>query len=234
MLSNSWSNYSPYFTEDSLIAGFTNRYFPYTSANDRSEFAKILKLDYRNIVIPKQVHSNTVTICTKAGNNNDTDGIITSNKELVLSIQVADCTPIYLFDKQRNIIGLVHAGWRGVHSGIIENSITQMKELDSKSTAIKVLLGPSIRQCCFEVGPEVSKLFNYKFQQNGKKDKTQLDLQGVVVEKLVNMGIQSKNIIDVKECTCCSDRYHSFRRDGDKAGRMIAMFGWQNNNEILK
>ena len=109
-----------------------------------------------------------------------------------------------------------------------------MKELDSKSTDIRVLLGPSIRQCCFEVGPEVSKLFNYKFQQKGKEDRTQLDLQGVVVEKLVNMDIQSKNIINVNECTCCSDKYHSFRRDGDKAGRMIAMFGWKNNEGIQK
>ena len=229
MLSNSWSNYSPYFSEDYLIAGFTNRYFPYTSANDRSEFAKILILDYINIVIPKQVHSNKIDICAKSGNINDTDGLITSNKELVLSIQVADCIPIYLFDTKKFNIGLVHAGWRGVHSGIIENSITRMKELDSKPTDIKVLLGPSIRQCCFEVGPEVSKLFGNKFQQKGKEDKTQLDLQGVVVEKLLNKDIQSKNIIDINECTCCSDKYHSFRRDGDKAGRMIAMFGWKNN-----
>ena len=234
MSSNSWSNYSHYFSEDNLIVGFTNRYFPYTSANDRSEIAKILKLDYTNIVIPKQVHSNTVTICTKVGNINDTDGIITSDKDLVLSIQVADCIPIYLFDKQNHNIGLVHAGWRGVHSGIIENGIEQIKKLDSDPNDIKIILGPSIRQCCFEIGPEVSKLFDDKFQKKVRKDKTQLDLQGVVVEKLVNMGIQLKNIIDVKECTCCSDRYHSFRRDGDKAGRMIAMIGWKNNEGIQK
>jgi YfiH family protein len=229
MLSNSWSNYSHYLSEDNLIAGFTNRYFPYTSANDRSEFAKILILDSKNIVIPKQVHSNTVTICTKAGNIDNSDGIVTTKKELILSIQVADCIPIFLFDIQNHNIGLVHAGWRGVYSGIIENSITQIKELDSKPTDIKVLLGPSIRQCCFEVGPEVSKLFNNKFQLKGKEERTLLDLQGVVVEKLINMNIQSNDIIDINECTCCSDKYHSFRRDGDKAGRMIAMFGRKNN-----
>ena len=232
MLSNSWSNYSHYFSEDYLIAGFTNRYFPYTPANDRSEFAKILKLDYRNIVIPRQVHSSTVTICTKAGNIDNSDGIVTTEEELILSIQVADCIPIFLFDMQNHNIGLVHAGWRGVHSGIIGNSITQMKELSLKPTDIKVLLGPSIRQCCFEVGPEVSKLFSNKFQLKGKEDKTQLDLQGVVVEKLANMNIQSNNIIDINECTCCSDKYHSFRRDGEKAGRMIALFGWKNNSGI--
>ena len=227
MYSKAWSDYSSYFSTNNLIAGFTNKHFPYSPTNDRTEFAKELKLDYRNIAIPQQIHSNTVTICTKEGNIGESDGIITNNKELVLSIQVADCIPIYLFDKQNNNIGLVHAGWRGVKDGIIENGIEQMKKLNSDLNDIEIILGPSIRQCCFEVGPEVGKLFNYKFQQKGKEGKTQLDLQGVVIEKLINMNIQSKNIIDVKECSFCSGQYHSFRRDGAKAGRMIAMFGWQ-------
>lgn len=226
MSKNSWSNYSHYFTEDSLIAGFTNQYFSCSSVNDRIEFAKILNLNTKNIVVPKQVHSNNVIIGTKAGNFIDTDGIVTNNKDLILSIQVADCIPIYLFDKQSHNIGLVHAGWRGVTAGIIENSIERMKELDSISTNIKVLLGPSIRQCCFEVGLEVGKLFDGKFQEIGKGDRTQLDLQGVVMQKLINMDIQRKNISDINECTCCSDQYHSFRRDGNKAGRMIAMMGF--------
>ena len=227
MLINSWSDYSSYFSDKSIIAGFTNQYHSFSPVNDRIEFAKILKLDYRNIVIPKQIHSNNIAVCTKAGNIIDTDGIITNNKDLILSIQVADCIPIYLYDKNKNIIGLVHAGWRGVNSGIIEKSITKMMELGSESISIKVLLGPSIRQCCFEIGYEVGKLFDKKFQTINKNNKTQLDLQGVVVDKLINLDIQNKNIIDINECTCCSDKYHSFRRDSYKAGRMIAMIGWR-------
>lgn len=226
MLINLWTDYSPNFSEKFIIAGFTNQYYPFSSEKDRIEFAKILKLDHKNIVVPKQVHSNNVIIGTKAGNIIDTDGIITNNKDLILSIQVADCIPIYLFDKQNHNIGLVHAGWRGVTAGIIENSIERMKELDSISTNIKVLLGPSIRQCCFEVGLEVGKLFSNQFQKIGKDDRTQLDLQSVVIAKLINMDIQSKNISDINECTCCSEQYHSFRRDGNKAGRMIAMMGF--------
>jgi YfiH family protein len=226
MLKNSWSDYSSYFSEKSIFAGFTNQYYPLATADERVEFAKILKLDYKNIVIPKQIHSNNISICTKAGNIVDTDGIITNNKKLVLSIQVADCIPIYLYDDQNQNIGLVHAGWRGVNSGIIENSIEKMKKLDSKSIDIKVLLGPSIRQCCFEIGPEVGKLFDPKFQETGIGDRTHLDLQSAVIDKLINMNIQIKNIIDIKECTCCSDQYHSFRRDGSKAGRGIAMMGF--------
>jgi len=225
-----WSDYSSCLSAEHIVAGFTNQFYPYSSENDRSEFAKILKINYQNIIIPKQVHSNNVYICTQPGTISDTDGVITKNKDLILSIQVADCIPIYLHDEKNQNIGLIHAGWRGVTSGIVENGIKKMIELDSKTGNMKVLLGPSIRQCCFEIGPEVGKLVDKKFQKNGQGNRTKLDLQGVVVEKLIKLNINSSNIIDVKECTHCSGQYHSYRRDGNKAGRMIAMIGWRTNN----
>ena len=228
MYKKTWSDYSSYFSAKSLIAGFTNKHFPHSSSNDRIEFAKILKLNFEKLIILQQIHSGNVTICNESGQLLDTDGIITNDKIFVLSLQVADCIPLYLYDVQNKNIGIIHAGWRGVASGIIENSITELNKLASNPINIKVLLGPSIRQCCFEVGPEVAKLFNNKYQVIGKNDRMQLDLQSVVIDILINMKINHENIIDVKECTCCSDNYHSFRRDGDKSGRMIAMMGWQS------
>ncbi len=224
-----WSDYSSYLSAKHLIAGFTNQDFQYSSSNDRVEFAKLLRLDSGKIVIPKQIHSNNVTICTEAGKIVDTDGIITKNKDLILSVQVADCIPIYLYDYRNQNIGLVHAGWRGVAYGIVENSIKKIKALDSNPFDIKILLGPSIKRCCFEIGPEVAKLFDKKFQEIGRGDRTRLDLQGVVINKLVNLNVQAENIIDINKCTCCSDQYHSFRKDGNLAGRMIAMIGWQKD-----
>ncbi len=229
MYKNTWSDFSSFLSGKQLIAGFTNQNFPYSSTNDRAEFAKILKLDYRKLIIPKQIHSNNVTICTEAGILIDTDGIITNSKDSILSIQVADCIPIFVYDAQKQYIGLIHAGWRGVTSGIVKNSIQQMKNLGSNPIDIKVLLGPSIRQCCYEVGPEVGQYFEKKYQANGKDDRMQLNLQDVVSDKLINLNIQNENIFDVKVCTCCSDQYYSFRRDGNKAGRMIGMMGWQSS-----
>ena len=228
MYKNTWSDFSSYLSDKPLIVGFTNQHFPYSATNDRVEFAKTLKLDYERIVIPKQIHSSNVAICTKVGQLIDTDGIITNNKDFILSIQIADCIPIILYDTQNQNIGLVHAGWHGITSGIVENSIDKMKKLDSETNNLKVLLGPSIRQCCFEVGPEVGELFDTKYQKNGKNDRTHLDLQSVVIDKIINKNIIRENIMDVGECTCCSGQYHSYRRDGDKAGRMIAMMGWQS------
>lgn len=151
MYKNTWSDYSYHFSVKSLVAGFTNKYYPYSATNDRVEFAKLLDLDYRNIIIPKQIQSNNVVIGSKAGNIIDTDGVVTNNKDLILSIQVADCIPIYLYDYRNQNIGLIHAGWRGVISGIIENSIERMKEVESNPMNIKVVLGSSIRQCCLKL-----------------------------------------------------------------------------------
>jgi copper oxidase (laccase) domain-containing protein len=61
----------------------------------------------------------------------------------------------------------------------------------------------------------------------------QLNLQGVVVDKLINMNIQKENIIDVNECTCCSDKYYSYRRQGNLTGRMISMIGWQTDHRKI-
>ena len=153
MYNKTWSDYSSYFSAKSLIAGFTNKHFPHSSSNDRIEFAKILKLNYEKLIIPQQIHSGNVIICSESGQLLDTDGLITNTKNFVLSMQVADCIPIYLYDIQNKNIGLIHAGWRGVAAGIIENGINELKNLDSNPINVKVLLGPSIRQCCFEVGP---------------------------------------------------------------------------------
>ena len=228
MSKNLWSEYSQYFSNSTLKAAFTNKHFPYSKPDDRIEFAKSICLNSKNIVEPVQVHSNNVAICTKSGIVDNTDGIVTSNNDIVLSIQVADCIPIFLFDKRNHNFGLVHAGWRGVQLGIVENSISKMVENNSDFNDLWIILGPSIRQCCFEVGPEVGQYFDKKFQISGKDDRSLLDLQGAVINKLTTSGIPQINIIEIKECTHCSDKYHSFRRDGKNARRMIAMMGWNN------
>jgi YfiH family protein len=227
MNNETWFDYSKYFNDESIVAGFTNIFFPFNNPEDRIEFAKIINLNSKKIVKPKQIHSNKVNIVDVPGEILNLDGIITNLFDLVLSVQVADCIPIFIYDKSNNIIGLVHAGWRGVHKGIIENSIDKLNQLDSELMDVIILLGPSIRQCCFEIGPEVAELFDSKFQIEGESDRTYLDLQAVVKEKLLGKGVKHNQIFDVKNCTCCSDNYHSYRRDGKKAGRMIAMIGYK-------
>lgn len=228
MSHKSWSDYSEFFTTDSLVAGFTNIFFPYSSPSDRTEFTKILKLKSEYIVKPKQIHSNIIVSINQPGEILNVDGVITNHTDLILSIQVADCMPIFLHDKNNDIIGLVHAGWRGVSKGIINKTIEKLNELNSDLNNVKILLGPSIRQCCFEIGPEVATLFEEKYLRNGDDGRSYMDLQNYVIDTFDYLGVKRKNIFDTNTCTCCSNDYHSFRRDGEKAGRMIAMIGYKH------
>jgi len=228
MNQKTWSEYFEYFNDDSLKVGFTNRYFPHDKTSDRIEFAKLLGLNPDNIVKPIQVHSCDIVECHQSGEFQDIDGVLTNNEELVLSIQVADCIPIFIFDSRTNLIGLVHAGWRGVSKDIVKSIADKLERLNSDLKDVIVLLGPSIRQCCFEIGPEVAKLFDEKYQIKGKGDRSLLDLQGHVIDQFIKKGFSEDQIIDINKCTCCSDKYHSYRRNGQKTGRMIAMMGFRN------
>lgn len=228
MSDNRWTDFSNYFKNNTIVAGFTNINYEYTPSQDRIQFASILGLDPQKIVKPKQIHSNKVVICHRPGQIEKIDGVVTNKEELVLSIQVADCIPIYLLENKNKILGLIHAGWRGISKGIVQESINKLNELNVEINEVEVLLGPSIRQCCFEVGPEVAELFNLKYQITGRDDRTYLDLQQIVIDQFEQNGILSKNINDAAICTHCSSDYHSYRRDGKQAGRMIAMLGFKN------
>ncbi len=217
---------SHYFPEDSIRAGFSLRPFPFTPPEDRIELAKEFGLNPDSIVIPNQVHSGKVQIVQEPRFHPSTDGLVTDDPCNVLTIQVADCVPIFIADISKKIIGLIHAGWRGVTSNIIEHCLDKLYSLGAERDNLHVVLGPCIHECCFEVGPEVTEHFPIQFVKSGKSDRSYVNLTGVIKEKMMMEKIPSKHIHIVDECTCClPEKYHSYRRDGDRSGRMIAILG---------
>jgi len=217
-------NLSNYFNEPNFYAGFSLNGFSNQQTDDRKEFSVALGFDPEKLVIAKQVHGTHVFQCKKPGEINSTDGVISSDPLLILSIQVADCIPLYFLNKYTKEFGLIHAGWRGTAHGIVTEAI---KVLSGEIQDNIFVIGPSIRQCCFEIGPEVAEIFPSKLCIKGKLDRSYLDLQRVVVDQLISLGAVSDKIVDMGECSHCKpELYHSYRRDGKKAGRMIAMAGW--------
>ncbi len=222
-----YSDFSPFFPSNEIKAGISLKPFPYFPPEDRKRLAISLKLDPKQLVIPLQVHSDNVRICTKPKVKKNTDGVVTNKQDLVLSIQVADCIPIFLVDPVEKVFGIIHAGWRGVVCGIIQRSVYATIQIGSDPKNLNVLLGPSIRQCCFEVGHDVARQFDSSYITRGINGRSMVDLQSIIIYQLEKLGVKNKKIVDLKECTCCQEkRYHSFRRDGKDAGRMIAILGW--------
>lgn len=224
---DSYYDLSHYFGTDHFKAGFTMRSFPACAPEDRILISKALSLDPSNLIIPKQVHGNQVWFCTHREKVGVADALISNSRDFVLSIQVADCVPLIILDNHANLCALVHAGWRSTANKIIIKTVNRMINKGSIVTDLRVLMGPSIGECCFEIGPEVAEQFPDKFLIPGKADRFFLNLQGVIKSDLIKAGMNRDQIFLMNECTFCHpERYHSFRRNGEKAGRMIAICGW--------
>lgn len=188
------------------------------------------KYNLNNYYETKQIHSNIVHIVDDNYINGSIgDALITNKINKPLIIKVADCVPIILYDKLNKVVALIHSGWKGTLKNITENTIKVMeKKFNSKGENIQAYIYPSIRQCHFEVEEDVYSLFKNKIDNIDKytirKDiKYHIDLQSIIKDKLINLGIT--DIIDSNICTYCNHKtYHSYRYNHtDKRNILLVM-----------
>ena len=159
----------------------------------------------------QQTHSKNVKMVDKKNLfNENTDGIFTINKDICLKVKTADCLPIFFYNESPFILGVVHAGWKGLKRGIIENAYKVIKMSIKDAASIQVLIGPSISQKNYEVQDEFIDYFENKFIAS-KNDKFFLDLKAVAKSQLMDLGIT--NVSDTAICTFENEYYHSYRRD---------------------
>jgi len=221
-------DYSSYFQTPGFVAQFSLRSFDLNHLSSRELVARAVGLEPTRLVVPEQVHSTRVIVVERPGPYPQTDGVLTNNPQLVLTIQVADCIPLFILDPVTCCFGLVHAGWRSIAKGIGYRTVERLQELEASLDQIRFLLGPSIRQCCFEVGAEVAAQFPPQFVDGKNGDLPHLSLQAALKAQLLQHGIPENQVKDVRQCTCCQSRhYYSYRREGAQAGRMIGIVGWK-------
>ncbi|MBI3638627.1 peptidoglycan editing factor PgeF [Candidatus Wolfebacteria bacterium] len=146
----------------------------------------------------------------------NTDGLITNIKNSYLMITGADCFPIFFYDTKKQIIGIAHAGWKGVLSEIAPNMVSEFKNnFGSNPADIQVYIGPGIKSCHFEVKKDVVKLFKdkYKNQIISRNDRYFIDLPAIIALQLNKAGVKPENIIKHPDCAFCEGKYFSYRRD---------------------
>ena len=199
-----------------------------------------LNIDYKNIVRPYQTHTNVVKeVNEEKGIFEDTlknvDGLITSRSNRALSLTFADCTPIYLFDPKKQVIGNIHSGWKGTVQKIAKMSIEKMVQIyNCNPKDIICAIGPTIRKFHFEVEDDVKDLFYNEFNYMNDiiedtgivRNKHRYLIDTVKINKvmLMEMGIKRENIIDSNICTVCnSDYIHSYRKEMQASGRNTAI-----------
>lgn len=199
-----------------------------------------LNLDYKKCVkIKEQIHSNFVQVIENEETKPDkVDGLITNKKGISFSLRFADCTPIYLYDTVKNVIGDIHSGWKGTVGKIAQVAVKKMiEEYNSKPEDIICCIGPAIGRCHFEVDEDVKNIFentfsymniNDKIIEKGEvkegKQKYFIDTNLINRTMLEEIGLLKQNIIESNICTVCNkDVLHSYRVDREKAGRNTAI-----------
>ena len=206
----------------------TERYFPYICENKKGESrqfcAEQLKIDSKQLAIPLQTHSNHIKYIDAPGEYADCDGLITSNPNVVLSLQTADCVPIFMVDKASGTRALIHAGWRGVVSNIVPNGLQLLQNSGIEVHGLNIFLGHSICGNCYEVGDEVANEFSDSCKVQRDNGKWYVNLHGQIIEQLASFNIQKSQINTSTICTFESSHCCSYRRDGEKAGRMFSFF----------
>jgi hypothetical protein len=205
--------------------------------NREKLFNKITQQDNLNNFIfigANQTHSSNIKIIKKTSSDNflivdNCDGLITNQKNTILTILTADCVPILLYDEVKNIVGAVHAGWRGTRDNIIKHCIESMiLEFDSNPKDIIASIAPSIGICCYEVGDEVARYFtSYPLALTLKNNKKyNLDLAKINKIQLEEIGVLNKNIELSNICTACEvEDYFSYRKEIGCSGRFMSFIG---------
>ena len=205
------------------------------------EVSKVFNTSIDNFYHAYQNHTSNVKIVmdedrgkgvVKERDDGEYDAYITNCKELVIYVSVADCVPIYLYDINKNVIAIIHSGWRGTNNNIVKNTISKMKKYYNTSTKdIIACIGPSICGECYEVSQDLYDEFcnNYDndyikriFKKNDKS-KYNLDLWEANKINLINEGVLVNNIDITNICTYNNpDLLFSHRRLGNKRGNMGA------------
>jgi len=182
------------------------------------------------IVQVKQVHGAAVALAPDASRREhcEADAIVAraADGRVAIGVRVADCVPVLIASAETGDVAAVHAGWRGVTSGVVAAGVKALG-----GGGLLAAIGPCIGACCFEVGRDVAGAIERAAPgadviapyPHASPDKVFVDLRAAVRQQLREAGVDPARIDDVPGCTRHeSARFHSFRRDGKGSGRMLA------------
>jgi len=169
------------------------------------------------LVTPYQIHSPDAVVVTEPwawDHRPRADALVTDRPGLVLGIVTADCAPVLFADAAAGVVGAAHAGWRGAHGGVLENTLAAMEGLGARRTRLATAIGPTIAQASYEVDVGFRAQFadeDARFFAAGREGRSQFDLPAYVAHRLRAAGVE--RIDDLARDTYAEpDRFYSFRR----------------------
>lgn len=231
----------PFFSQfPEIIHGISTRQFGAIKRRGKiqlknlEKFAGAISADINTLVFMNQVHGNHVEVVQKRHKQvfANCDGLVTRQKNVYLGVVTADCMPIVFYDPMEKVIGVAHAGYKGLLGGIVQEVVASMQGLGSNAREIRVGIGPSIGVCCYSVtGSRVENFENkYSFLGNYYQKRGNnlfLNLKKVAQQILKRSGIGKGQIETLSYCTSCNnDRFYSYRKDSAKTyGEFVTLVG---------
>ena len=176
---------------------------------------------FANLATLRQIHSAAcVAARGRAGVLDRGDALLENSPGAVVAVKTADCIPLLLADERHWAVAAVHAGWRGTVAGIAAHAVDAMaREFGTRPEDLHAAIGPAIGKCCYQVGPEVAVRF-------GEPGRAHIDLAEANRRQLEARGIPGQRIYVANLCTRCrAEEFHSYRRDGEIAGRLYSFVG---------
>ena len=186
-----------------------------------------------HLVTLHQTHSCDVHTITQpfAAGSIKGDALVTAAPGIALGVLSGDCAPVLFADAQAGVIAAAHAGWKGALFGVLEATLDAMEAIGAKRAAISVVIGPTISQNAYEVGPEFRATIRSedpgysRFFAKGSGDRYHFDLPAFGLHRLHAAGVGSA--MWTGHCTYGdADLFYSYRRSvyGQEAdyGRLIS------------
>lgn len=204
----------------------------------RARLAARLGVGVSDFVLGEQVHGGEVCVVEgsmrgSGATRHDTavpgvDALVTQHAGVALGVLVADCMPVAIWARSGAIVGMAHAGWRGAAAGIVGSTVRAVTDLGASLEEVHAWLGPCLCPRCLVVGQEVCEAFidlevRSRAFSRPRDGRLRLDLRTAAEVELLKLGVPASQVERSPLCTWCSAApLHSFRRDGDKSGRMLA------------
>jgi len=180
---------------------------------------------------PHQVHGRDVVDAEacRATPPPEADAVLSREPGVPIGVATADCVPVLCASRAGDLVAAVHAGWRGLARGIVAASVDALRRTDARAELVAVI-GPAIGACCYEIDTPVLDALRHghgdvvdRLSLPTSPGHARIDLAALTAHALEKAGVACDRIARLPSCCtrCDAQRFHSFRRDGAHAGRLV-------------
>ncbi len=240
----------PHFVQSPLLRSVPGAYHaflgvdPVAGRHHGARLSEVFSISPETVGTLKQIHSAVVLPYQPREENpaerrvREGDALWTAAAGTGVGIRTADCVPILFAHREIPLVAAVHAGWRGLASGIVWETVRVLAERTGKDgvSGLIAAAGPCARGCCYEVGEETGEALSglpggaAALRKGGSPGKWFADLQAIALSALIDAGISPSRAEGVGPCTVCSPRFHSFRREKTLTGRQLSFIYIHNQS----